>query len=177
MVHCCKLPRLGYSRLHELIPKPREQVDILSVRQTRRFDSLDRETILIVEALLEDRRANIARDIREEIAGLAQLFNRRDAVVTETGTEHRIIVDAFENRGPVTEEHERQREKEKRLRESIDRSILESLDFTAMTERFEVVHEAHVRTFQWIFEPNPGDCEWEIFAEWLVHSDGLYWIH
>jgi hypothetical protein len=82
--------------LHELIPKPREQVDILSVRQTRRFDSLDRETILIVEALLEDRRANIARDIREEIAGLAQLFNRRDAVVTDKETNHRIIVDAFQ---------------------------------------------------------------------------------
>jgi len=122
-------------------------------------------------------RSNIRRDIREEIAGLAQLFNRRDVVVTEAGTEHRIIVDAFETSGPVTEEHERQREKEKKLRESIDRSILESLDFTAMTERFEVVHEAHVRTFRWIFEPNPGDCEWDNFAEWLVHSDGLYWIH
>jgi len=150
--------------LHELIPKPREQVDILSVRQTRRFDSLDRETILIVEALVEDRRANIARDIREEIAGLAQLFNRRDAVVTDKETNHRIIVDAFQepdhqNWGTITEEQEREHEKEKRLRESIGESILESLNFTAITERFEVLHEAHVRTFQWIFQPNSGDCE------------------
>jgi hypothetical protein len=150
----------------------------MSIKQTKRFDTLGRETKLIVEALLEDMRTNITHDIRQEIEGLAQLLNRRDVVVFDSGKEQRVIVDAFHELDPGNEGILPEYEKEKRFRASINKHILQSLYFSASTERYEVVHDAHATTFQWIFHMNSDeDYPWDNFVKWLEQSDGLYWIN
>jgi len=128
-------------------------------------------------------RLKITQDVRQEIADLAQLFNRRDAVIMDKGNGKRIVVDIFQDAGPengesFNEGQETERIKEKRFRKSINDLILESLSFPAMSERYEVLHEAHIRTFQWVFDSSSNqDCQWDNFREWLEQSDGLYWIH
>jgi len=159
-----------------------ERLETLSIKQSRRFDTLDQETKGIVEALVKDLRNNITKDIKEELAGLAQLFNRRDAVVIDWETQRRVIVDSFQQPGQgsdvgkasVSEEHE----KEQKFRNAVNENILQSLYSPALNERYEVVHEAHTRTFQWIYRPqSDDDAQWDSFVDWLTERDGLYWIH
>lgn len=58
--------------------------------------------------------------------------------------------------------------------------MLESLKFADMKDRYEVISEAHKRTFDWVFhesedfgEPDEG---WDNFANWLRSNKPLYWL-
>jgi len=60
---------------------------------------------------------------------------------------------------------------------TVQRSILDSLYFPTITQRYEEVAEAHRSTFEWIFTANqqPG-ANWSDFPEWLQSGNGLYWL-
>ncbi|KAJ9616952.1 hypothetical protein H2200_000672 [Cladophialophora chaetospira] len=59
-------------------------------------------------------------------------------------------------------------------------SILKSLKFDRMTARHSAIVEAHVNTFDWIFEPSRlplSDPRSQVrFHEWLTHGEDIYWI-
>jgi len=61
---------------------------------------------------------------------------------------------------------------------AVRRSILGSLRFDSIDQRYEEVAEAHRSTFEWIFkadQPHGGD--WSNFPEWLQSGNGLYWLN
>ena len=55
-------------------------------------------------------------------------------------------------------------------------AILESLKFPGMDDRYEIVVEAHAKTFAWIFEPDRPEQSWDSFTSWLENDDSIYWI-
>ncbi|KAJ4288662.1 hypothetical protein N0V90_011899 [Kalmusia sp. IMI 367209] len=60
------------------------------------------------------------------------------------------------------------------------REILATLQFDYMRARHEAIHEAHERTFEWIFRTKqlePSDPRASVrFLEWLENGDGIFWI-
>ncbi|KAI9650418.1 hypothetical protein NHQ30_000432 [Ciborinia camelliae] len=52
------------------------------------------------------------------------------------------------------------------------RAILETLKYKRMSERRSNIVEAHIGTFDWIFDPHKTR-----FLHWLREGDGIYWIN
>jgi hypothetical protein len=64
---------------------------------------------------------------------------------------------------------------ELKLRASVTRSIIRSLSYTAMTNRYEDIAEAHEHTFEWAFHDLTDDqLPWSNFSEWLRTGRGVY---
>lgn len=60
----------------------------------------------------------------------------------------------------------------------IESCILDSLSFSAMSNRFQSVERAHARTFDWVYYENQtGPVPWSSFVDWLRHGTGIYWIN
>ncbi|KAE9367094.1 hypothetical protein N431DRAFT_304052, partial [Stipitochalara longipes BDJ] len=58
--------------------------------------------------------------------------------------------------------------------------LLESLQFATMTDRFDEVHPAHEKTYEWIFkapDTSPQWLKWTDFPKWLAEGKGTYWIN
>ncbi len=58
--------------------------------------------------------------------------------------------------------------------------FLDSLWFREIHRRQEIIHEAHEKTFQWIYEPDESDKgvrQWSNFAHWLESGQYTYWIN
>ena len=68
-------------------------------------------------------------------------------------------------------------EEEQSLRDDVESSILESLTFEGMSSRFEDVVEAHVETFEWVFEDNSERFFCANFSGWLESGSGIYWVN
>ncbi|EHK96218.1 hypothetical protein M7I_8072 [Glarea lozoyensis 74030] len=67
-------------------------------------------------------------------------------------------------------------------------SILKGLTFSTITDRYDDVGEAHLQTFEWIFERRPLNNgkqnirasetkKWSNFVDWLRSGQGIYWIN
>src|SRR5215469_3790778 len=57
---------------------------------------------------------------------------------------------------------------EHRLRRLVQESILESLDYPAMSNRYESLPEAHPKSFEWAFSKSiHGDVPWTNLATWF----------
>lgn len=58
--------------------------------------------------------------------------------------------------------------------------FLDSLWFPEIQHRQEIIKDAHVQTFRWIYGVD-GNTEsapqWDDFAEWLERGEGTYWIN
>ena len=67
---------------------------------------------------------------------------------------------------------------ESKLRRDVYREIYESLKYPAMTHRYEEVHEAYPKTFEWAFH-DPTKCQlpWSNLAHWLKQGDRIYWVN
>jgi hypothetical protein len=63
-------------------------------------------------------------------------------------------------------------EDEKQLQNYVSRTILKTLSFPRMTNRYENILEAHPETYQWIFsDAAEGTLPWSNFRSWL-QEDG-----
>ncbi|KAE9374836.1 hypothetical protein N431DRAFT_405856, partial [Stipitochalara longipes BDJ] len=69
------------------------------------------------------------------------------------------------------------RQKEEALRTSVGKEILQELRFETQTERYEAVHDAHARTFGWIFQQSSGETRYDCFVTWLESGEDLYWVN
>ena len=64
----------------------------------------------------------------------------------------------------------------------VQERILNSLAFDGMRGRFEAVHDAHYKTFEWIFESHvdkndhPGRSGSESFKDWLAFGHDIFHI-
>jgi hypothetical protein len=71
---------------------------------------------------------------------------------------------------------------------SCENSILKGLNFSTITDRYDEVEEAHLQTFEWIFERRPLKSgqqnskknetkKWSNFVDWLRCGQGIYWVN
>jgi NACHT domain len=63
------------------------------------------------------------------------------------------------------------------LRIKIEETILESLTFPYMNDRYHEIEDAHKKTFDWIYRPINSTTRWDEFSNWLSHGEGIYWIN
>lgn len=69
-------------------------------------------------------------------------------------------------------------EEEDLFRSSVLQKIFAGLAFSAMTQRYEDVADAHQDTFEWIFHDQTArQLFWTNFSEWLTTGSGLYWVN
>jgi hypothetical protein len=64
-----------------------------------------------------------------------------------------------------------------RGRDPIAKQILDLLLFRQISQRLELIADAHDKTFQWIYsDPVSSQKPWDNFKEWLEVGSGCYWI-
>lgn len=57
------------------------------------------------------------------------------------------------------------------------RKVLEALHFRYITDRYESVKQAHVKTLNWVFcDPLASERPWSNLPQWLENGHGCYWI-
>ena len=72
---------------------------------------------------------------------------------------------------------------ETQIRRHVATDILESLAFSSVRERLEDIDEAHLKTFEWIFDPSltliagQPNLRLDSFPIWLREQSGLYWVN
>jgi hypothetical protein len=162
-------------------------MDLVSVQVSEGFTSLDQQTKDIVNTLLQTR--DTSKDIQIEMVAVAQLLNRVEKIVNEnnkTGKEILSTIREIDRLEVWPQDWSSQLEKstgsagtnESHLRNLVDETILESLQYDRMTERVDKVEIAHQKTFDWIFRKSESDeIPWNSFVDWLTQGSGVYWIN
>lgn len=154
------MPRLSHSRkIHVYLRKPiltqltacyRQRLDLVSLQQGESFNALDATVQALIVGLAKEEQSF------DEMAELiCQKQTAANQHVTEELHKHRMNVE----------------EKE------YCRKVLESISFSDMHARQEVITSPYKETFQWVLdESGKGVRPWGNFAEWLKNGDGTYWI-
>ena len=63
------------------------------------------------------------------------------------------------------------------VRQAAENMVLSSVWYPSIHDREETIHEAHVNTFQWIFEdPTETGNQWDSFVDFLQGDTPSYWI-
>lgn len=147
----------------------------------RQIDSLLlmhlQERLTAFTTTAEDRNAKIEKNfarllekVKPESRWQSELFqNARHTLINATG-----VVNFDDFSASLSDGAKQDRERAVRGR------MLESLKFADMKDRYEVISEAHKRTFDWVFhelndfgEPDQG---WDNFANWVRSNKPLYWL-
>ena len=162
-------------------------MDLVSLQLSEGFTTLDQSTRDIARALLEAQ--GISEDIKDQIVAVAQLLNGIEKpVISENGKTGDEIPSPIYQTGRLeglprdsVGEGERQtgpaETNKTHIRTLVDEMVLESLRYPTMAARMENMEEAHVQTFDWIFQECKSDeILWDSFFKWLTDSSGIYWI-
>jgi hypothetical protein len=183
----------------------RQNIDLLAIRQSSRFDLLGQTTQSIIQILLENNEA-ITLKLQAQTDAINNLTIRTskwEAIeqppqktglpnygVSSQNTKNQISpYEVTDNQDPtnytgITDTAKRtplfQRESlsQVAIRAKFEASILNRLYFVNMTERQDEVADAHEKTFNWIYSDHPSEGRsWDNLAKWLADSDTLYWIN
>jgi hypothetical protein len=162
---------------------------LASIRQSYRFDDLDRQNQNILVALLDSRNAQ-SEDLLDQRIAIAQMLNHTEVILTNQHDQTRaLIIDAMhlaKTLAQVGEAFGTDAEKryanaiqkdEERIKLEVERNILESLKFESMTERRDEVDLPHKDTFAWLFSPPEHGQAWSNFVDWLQSGSSTYWIN
>ena len=138
---------------HRVLIDLRKRFDLTSIQQSEGFQNLDLKVQTIITSLTQGPKTV------DELKALIQ-----DG--TQSMKEH------------ITKELQQQQidlaQKEYRQR------FLDSLWFREIHRRQEIIHEAHEKTFQWIYRPDESDKtihRWDNFVDWLESGQYTYWIN
>ncbi|KIN06970.1 hypothetical protein OIDMADRAFT_108740, partial [Oidiodendron maius Zn] len=67
---------------------------------------------------------------------------------------------------------------ESKLRRDVHLEICQSLQYPAMTHRYDDVLEAYPETFEWAFhDPTEEQLPWNNLARWLQQGHEIYWVN
>jgi NACHT domain len=163
-------------------------MDLVSLQLSEGFTALDQSTRDIARTLLEAQ--SIPEDVKDQMIAVAQLLNRIEKpVISEDGKTRDEIPSPIYQTGrlegwPRDSVGEKERQTgpagtiKTHIRTLVDEMVLESLRYPTMTVRMENMEEAHVRTFDWIFQECKSDqILWDSFFKWLTDNSGIYWIN
>jgi hypothetical protein len=69
---------------------------------------------------------------------------------------------------------------EKKTKFLQEKSVLHSLSFDAMHDRYHAIKDAHAETFEWIFEPSRFEStdlrSTTGFKDWLCSGESIFWV-
>jgi hypothetical protein len=168
--------------------RSRENVDLMSMTMSHRFDILDQRTQQIITSMLADRtvfEVEISNRLRDQTLALTQLVSRIEQAAQGSREAQPPIADLEEEnqrRSPLTQGPSWNHspdiplpDNETAFRAAADELVLASLRFLTMTTRYEEVVDAYPETFKWIFSQTEKQ-RWSSFGEWLREGEGVYWI-
>jgi hypothetical protein len=183
-----KVPKVhrAYFVLTNLIIN-RRKLDADAVRLSDRFDDLDAQTKLILVSVLKahsDLPQEIMRSVSKLVCRL-QALNQDEhhttrQMITELRNSHHNVagMDPMESITARIEMLDVGNEEEQRFRRSIQKNLLQSLHYPAMTYRYEDVLQAHPKTFDWIFASRTTrQLPWSGFTNGRRNEGGIYWIN
>jgi hypothetical protein len=182
----------------------RQNIDLLAIRQSARFDLLGQMTQNIVRILL-DNHESITKKLQAQSDAINNLTIRTYKFDQQAVSHPDIVISAEPTTAKrnlvaqVAQEHldvepveyvavgstklhldpaGRQAERQDAIKAKFEAAIVDRLYFSHMTERQDEVADAHEQTFSWIFTDHPSKGKsWDNFATWLAESDNLYWIN
>ena len=170
------------------------KMDLTSWDQSSRFNSLDESGARITEALilnqcgLDQIKDDLAHKHNEVMAAFLTFSNVQTKVVHHSGA----IGDNIEGlEAPLEPQHSsggtlsnpgtlKADTVDTFQFSTVIKTILETLRFSQITDRFDGVKDAHRKTFRWIFDPpvtNDDTTPWSNLPEWLQSSSGCYWVN
>jgi hypothetical protein len=167
----------------------RENVDLMSMTMSHRFDNLDKQTQHIITSMVTNATridVNVSNELREQTLALSQLVSRIEERISQGNRETQSLITQLskENRttsGPsqglsATSPSFVHPLDEARCRATADEGVLASLKFLTMTTRYDEIDDAYSETFKWIFSRSKQK-RWSNFVEWLQEGAGVYWIN
>jgi hypothetical protein len=182
-----------------LIKSCRAKLDEQALQISEQFDHLDRQTQTIISALLQSStpkpEAEVYGVLHEEFITIAQaltqLVGRLETVNQNGDRLGRDLIIERERGIRLNEDGEKDivaaiemlavsNDEEKKLRASIQAQILNRLQYSMMSNRYEELHEAYPDTFEWVFRTSTSEQrQWSNFSTWLLsqNGQGVYWIN
>lgn len=186
---CIKLATHGNNglfkkRSNQLSNYFRNRIDLVSFKQSKRFDELDKQTKQIATSLL-DFRESFTKDFDQRMLVLTQLINRREIVVFGDDDPTRTpTITALATQSPNTiitkVSMDNLRHEKAEIVTQVTRNITESLSFPLIHDRMDNIPDAYEKTFQWVYNTRNTEKEstpWSNFTRWLESDDQLYWIY
>lgn len=148
----------------------RRQIDSLLLMHLQERLAAFTQTAEDRNAKIEENFARLLEEVKPESRWQSELFqNARHTLINTTGVAN---FDDFS--ASLSDGAKQDRERAVRGR------MLESLKFADMKDRYEVISEAHKRTFDWVFHESNDfdelDEGWDNFADWVRSNKPLYWL-
>ncbi|TVY80314.1 hypothetical protein LSUE1_G006860 [Lachnellula suecica] len=153
-----------------------------------------------IATTLEENQTEASRELQDHTVEITQLISRSEEANGHHHKETReLIIQAIEEmKTPSGRRRSIQqfpglipalKVAERDIILSCESWVLKGLTFLSITDRYDDVEEAHLQTFEWIFERRPsknrpGDDDkkiatkkWSNFVDWLRGGQGVYWIN
>jgi hypothetical protein len=127
---------------------------------------LDERVRIVLDGILKSHRA-----LKTEIG-----IKANTVLTSQMATEEKIIAESSKM---VQEMRNLENSEDQQTRwMRTNNSLLGSLRFTEINDRYETISEAEMNTFSWIFDdtPNMGHS-WSNLSNWLQRGGGIYWIN
>lgn len=163
-------------------------MDFVSLQSSEGFMALDQTIRDIVSTLLEAQ--GTSENIKDQMVAVAQLLNGIDTPVigenSETGNSipgpiyqtGRLEGWPRDSAGGEEKQTGLAGTNDIHFRTLVDEMILENLRYPTMAARIENMEEAHVKTFDWIFQECTSDeVPRDNFVKWLTYGSGIYWVN
>lgn len=156
-----------------------------NVRFSKLSAQLDRQTRLICDALpmsecrvTNGLRMTLAQLMSRQGHDIAGLYNQIRNIAAQDAVIPEIRGEPGKPSGTITALFEMcnvSKSDEILLRTSINKSLVESLRYPAMSNRYESLAEPHLNTFEWAFIGMAHrDSKWTNLATWLKEGAGVY---
>jgi hypothetical protein len=155
-----------------------------AIRQTEGFRHLDEVAQNLVDKLEQDQK-RLRSDLENHTERIIHIQNHTNEILTREHEQTRRTILASLHSSRSCEPYETRdcflgSSKDLSQQETdylIESSLLASLRFPTMDNRFEEIEPAHKETFEWIFRPPAQQSKWSNLPQWLLEGGGIYWIN
>jgi len=168
----------------------RDNLDIHALKQLEGFDKLEQGAKDLAVRIEHDQSELKKALEAHALSSSVRDITTKDLIKFEHEWTRKTILESIErpwsgkfrrNAGALGDAsaYEEKPDDQEKLR-VVEDMLLESLQFATMTDRFDDVHPAHEKTYEWIFKTPDIDPEWSKwtdFPKWLAGGEGTYWIN
>ncbi|KAE8446759.1 hypothetical protein EG329_011664 [Mollisiaceae sp. DMI_Dod_QoI] len=159
----------------------KEKIDLLEIQLSNHFDRLDEATKCIIR-MLEQNETPFTNEFKAQNTIIAKLHHDNRLHVSKEHEKTRVeIIQAINAHRVSKGESDRVvpilGATSDARKHAVVISILDSLKFPSMCDRYDGIDDAHKRTFDWIFRHESNVHSWSNFSDWLVQGAGIYWIN
>lgn len=158
---------------------------MFAIQQTAQFDGLNGDLKKLIR-LLQQSQSPFGEEFKTQNLIIATFSHEtKEHITSEHERTRNVIIEAFRKSHPPKKVFPkikpRASSEDSDVEEYggvIEDTILASLRFPSMNDRYDGIEEAFQETFDWIFsKPNPTTQPWDDFSKWLSEGDGIYWIN